>query len=142
MDRRPLVQTSEHRTNRKLAQYYPGFSQQQIILHKDRKLSFKQFSDSHRLTARQCTLANIIHFFFINDFIDEDPIRFKFADDTALILTADDILQLANQMHAAADNIKRWCDKWRMAVNGSKTEIVLSNYNSKDPVEIALKSDS
>ena len=78
---------------------------------------------------------------FNNDFIDEYPIRFKFADDTALILTADDILQLANRTQAAADNIKRWCDKWRLAVNGSKTEIVLFNYNSKDPFEIALNSD-
>ena len=77
---------------------------------------------------------------FINDFIDEYPIRFKFADDTALILTADDTLQLANRTQAAADDIKR-CDKWRMAVNGSKTEIVLFNYNSKEPFEIALNSD-
>ena len=70
---------------------------------------------------------------FIMDFIDEDPIRFKFADDTALILTADDILQLANRTQAAADNIKRWCDKWLIAFNCPKTEIVLFNYNSKDP---------
>ena len=75
-------------------------------------------------------LSPTLFILFINDFIDEYPIRFKFADDTALILTADDILQFANRTQAAADNIKRWC-KWRMAVNGSKTEIVLFNYNSK-----------
>ena len=78
---------------------------------------------------------------FINDFIDTYPIRFKFADGTALILTANDNLQLANRTQAAADDIKRWCDKWRMAVNGSKTEIVLFNYNSNDPFEIALNFD-
>ena len=44
-------------------------------------------------------------------------------------------------MQAAADDIKRWCDNWRMAVNGSKAEIVLFNYNSNDPFEIALNSD-
>ena len=70
---------------------------------------------------------------FINDFIDTYPISSKFADDTALILKADDNLQPANRTQAAADDIKRWCDKWRMAVNGSKTEIVLFNYNSNDP---------
>ena len=86
-------------------------------------------------------LSPTLFILFINDFIDEYPIRFKFADDTARILTADDILQLANRTQATADNIKRWCDKWRMAVNGSKTEIVLFNYNSKDPFEIALHSD-
>ena len=86
-------------------------------------------------------LSPTLFILFINDCIDEYPIRFKFADDTALILTADDILQLANRTQAAADNIKRCCDKWRMAVNGSKTEIVLFNYNSKDPFEIALNSD-
>ena len=78
---------------------------------------------------------------FINGFIDAYPIRFKFANDTALILTADDILQLAKGTQATADDIKRWCDKWRMAVNGSKTEIVLFNYNSNDPFEIAPNSD-
>ena len=86
-------------------------------------------------------LSPSLFILFNNDFIDEYPIRFKFADDTALILTADDILQLANRTQAAADSFERWCDKWRMAVNGSKTEIVLFNYNSKDPFEIALNSD-
>ena len=78
---------------------------------------------------------------FINDFIDEYPSRFNFADDTALILNADDVLQLANRTQAAADNTERWCDKWRMAVNGSKTEIVLLIYNKKDPFEIAVNFD-
>ena len=69
-------------------------------------------------------LSPTLFILFINDFIDEYPIRFKFADDTALIVTANDFLQLANRTQAAADDIKRWCDKWRMAVNGVKTEIV------------------
>ena len=86
-------------------------------------------------------LSPTLFILLINDFIDEYPIRFKFADDTARILTDDDLLQLANRTQAAADNIKRWCDKWRMAVNGSKTEIVLFKYNSKNPFEIALNSD-
>ena len=86
-------------------------------------------------------LSPTLFILFINDFIDTYHIRFKFADHTALILTADDNLQLANRKQAAADDIKRWCDKWRMAVNGSKTEIVLFNYNSNDPFEIALNSD-
>ena len=86
-------------------------------------------------------LSPTLFILFINDFIDIYPIRFTFSDDTALILTADDNLQLENRTQAAADDIKRWCDKWRMAVNGSKTEIVLFNYNSNDPIEIALNSD-
>ena len=86
-------------------------------------------------------LSPTLFILFINDFIDTYPIRFNFADDRTLILTADDNLQLTNRTQAAADDIKRWCDKWRMAVNGSKTEIVLFNYNSNDPFEIALNSD-
>ena len=86
-------------------------------------------------------LSPTIFILFINDFIDTYPTRIKFADNTALILTADDNLQLANRTQAAADDIKRCCDKWSMAVNGSKTEIVLFNYNSNDPFEIALNSD-
>ena len=41
-------------------------------------------------------LSPTIFILFNNDFLDEYSIRFKLADDTALILTADDILQLAN----------------------------------------------
>ena len=42
---------------------------------------------------------------------------------------------------AAADDIKRWCDKWRLTVNRSKTETVFFSYNSNDPFEIVLISD-
>ena len=41
-------------------------------------------------------LSPTLFILFSNDFIDENPIRFKFADDTALILTADDILHFAD----------------------------------------------
>ena len=112
------------------------------------RLSFIKIGNSHSNNfpihiglPQDSVLSLALFILFINDFIDEYPIRFKFADDTAVILTADDILQLANRTQAAADDIKRWCDKWRMAVNGSKTEIVLFNYNSKDPFEIALNYD-
>ena len=70
-------------------------------------------------------LSPTLFLLFISNSIAEYPKRFKFADDTALILTADDILQLANRTQTAADDIKRWCDKWRMAVNDSKPEMVL-----------------
>ena len=86
-------------------------------------------------------LSPILFILFINDFIDAYPIRLKFADDTALTLKTDDFLQLANRTQAAADDEKRWCDKWRMAVNGSKTEMVLFNYNINDPFKLALNSD-
>ena len=59
---------------------------------------------------------------FMYDFIDAYLNQFN---DTALTSTFDDFLQLANRTQAALDDIKRWCDKWRMAVNGAKTEIVL-----------------
>ena len=112
------------------------------------RLSFIKIGNYHSNTfpihnglPQGSVLSPTLFILFINDFVDEYRIRFKFVDDTALILNVDDILQLANRTQAAANNIKRWCDKWHMAVNGSKTEIVLFNYNSKDPFEIALKSD-
>ena len=111
------------------------------------KLSFIKIGNYHSNNfpihiglPQESALSPTLVILFNNDFIVECPIRFKFLDDTALILTADDIERLANRTQAAADNIKRWCDKWRMAVNGSKTEIVFFNYNSKDPFEIALNS--
>ena len=63
-------------------------------------------------------LSPTLFILFINDFIDAYPVRFKFAADTASILTTDYTLKLAHRMHASADDIKRWCNKWRMAVNG------------------------
>ena len=53
------------------------------------------------------TLFNL----FIKNFIHAYPIRLKFADDTALNLTAGDNLQLANQTQATADGLKLWCGK-------------------------------
>ena len=86
-------------------------------------------------------LSPTLFILFINDFTDAYPTRFMFGDHTTLILTADDILQLANSTQATAYDRKRWCDIWRMAVNGFKTDRVLFNYNSNDPFEIALFSD-
>ena len=86
-------------------------------------------------------LSPTLFILFINDFIDAYPIRFKFAHDTAVILTTDDFQLLANRTQATADDIKRWYDKWRMVVNGSKTEIVLFNQNSNQPLEISRDSD-
>ena len=112
------------------------------------RLSFKKMGNYHSNIfpihidlPQSSVLSPTLIILFTNDFIDEYPIRFKFADDTALTLTTGDILQLANRTQAAADNFKRRCDKCRMAVNGSKTEIVFFNYNSKDPFEIAVNSD-
>ena len=112
------------------------------------RISFIKIGNYHSNTVpihiglpQGSVLSPTLYILFIKDFINECPIQFKFADDTALILTADDILQLANRTQAAADDIERWCDKWRMAVNGSQTEIVLFNYNSKDPYQIAQISD-
>ena len=48
-------------------------------------------------------LAPTFFILFIKEFIDAYPIRFKFADDGALIVTADDTLQLAYRTQAAAD---------------------------------------
>ena len=88
-------------------------------------------------------LSPTLFILFLIDFIDAYPVRFKFADHIALILTDDVVLQLANRTQAAADDIKRWCDKWRMAVGGSITEItmVLLKYNSNNPFEIAPNFD-
>ena len=140
MDRRPLVQLQNIGITRILLSII------QVFL--SNRLSFKKIRNCHSNTfpihiglPQGSVLSPTLFSLFINDFIDEYPNCFKFADDTALISTADDILQLANRTQAAADNIKRWCDKRRMAVNGSKTEIVLFNYNSKNPIEIALNSD-
>ena len=119
-----------------------------IQLFLSNRLSIKKIGNYHSNNfpnhiglPQGSVLSPTLFILFINDFIDAYPIRFKFADNTALILTTDDILQLTNRRQAAADDKKRWCDKWRMAVNGSKTEIVLFNYNSNDPFETALNFD-
>ena len=140
MDRRPLVQTSKHRNTKKFAQKNPDFS--------SNRLSFINNGNNHSNNfpiliglAQGSVLSPTFFIRSMKYFIVEYSIRFKFADDTALILTADGTLQLANRKQAAADDMKQWCNKWRMAVKGFKPEIVLFNYNSNDPLEIALNSD-
>ena len=119
-----------------------------IHVFRSNRLSFIKIGNYHSnkfpiqiASPQGSALSPTSFILFINDFIDAYPNRFKFVNDTNLIVTTDDNLQLANQTEAAADDIKRLCDKWKMAVNGSKSEIVFFNYNSNDRFGIALKID-
>ena len=78
------------------------------------RLTFKKIGNYHSNNvpipfglSKGSVISPTLFILFTKDFIEAYPIRFKFADDTALILTVDDIPQIAKRTQAAAYNKKR-----------------------------------
>ena len=65
--------------------------------------------------------------FFTCDFLSEVEVKFKFAADCSAIISAFNTDTLHSTLQAVCHNIEFWCKKWRMVVNGSKTELLLLN---------------
>ena len=65
--------------------------------------------------------------FTATHFLSEVEVKFKFADDSSAIISAFNTDTLHSALQAICHNIEFWCKKWRMVVNGSKTELLLLN---------------
>ena len=70
-------------------------------------------------------LSPTLFILFINDFIGTLSPRFKFADDTAVLVKVSVPSTLESTLQEVANEVQTWCRKWRMVVNGSKTEIIV-----------------
>ena len=86
-------------------------------------------------------LSPTLFILFINDFIGSICPRFKFADDSALIVRAEDPTELGRLLQEAATTVQKWCNKWRMVVNGSKTEIIIFNSPKNQNPSIILNNE-
>ena len=70
-------------------------------------------------------LSPTLSILFIKDFIGTLSPRFKIADDTALLVKVSIPSTLESTLQEVANEVQNWCRKWRMVVNGSKTEIIV-----------------
>ena len=86
-------------------------------------------------------LSPTLFILFINDFIGTLSPRFKFADDTAVLVKVSIPSTLESTLQEVANEVQNWCRKWRMVVNGSKTEIIVFNAGNFSKPAIAMNGN-
>ena len=67
---------------------------------------------------------------FLNDFLSSQAQKFKFADDSSVIVTGKDPSELSVTLRKTCSDIE--AADWRMLVNGGKTELILFNSERND----------
>ena len=80
-------------------------------------------------------------FFYLSDFLSEVEVMFKFADDSSAIFSPFNTDTLHSARQAICHNIKFWCKKWGMVVNGSKSELLLLNCLADNTEPILLNGE-
>ena len=73
-------------------------------------------------------LSPLLFIIYINDLLSTCLNSFKFADDTSVLVTGKNFEDLQVRLNSTCREIESWCRKWRMVVNGSKTELMLLNF--------------
>ena len=86
-------------------------------------------------------LSPLLFIFYLSDFLSEVEVKFKFADDSSAIISAFNTDTLHSALQAICHYIEFWCNKWRMVVNGSKTELLLLNCLSDNTEPILLNGE-
>ena len=86
-------------------------------------------------------LSPLLFIFYLSDFLSEVEVKFKFADDSSAIISAFTTDTLHSALQAICHNIEFWCKKWRMVVNGSKTELLLLNCLADNTEPILLNGE-
>ena len=84
-------------------------------------------------------IAPILWLIYINDISDnwKEVEESLFADDTAMIAQSKDFRVAAQHIQKNLDDLKIWCEKWKVLVNASKCEVLLI---TKDPRESNFKA--
>ena len=67
----------------------------------------------------------------MNDFLNDEPCHYKIADDSAIMIQGINESDFSDKLEISCRGIENWCNKWRMGVNGSKTELILLNLEKK-----------
>ena len=94
------------------------------------------FSILMLVSPKGSVLSPLLFIFYLSDFLSEVGVKFKFADDSSAIISAFNTDTLHSALQAICHNIEFSCKKWRMVVNGSKTELLLLNCltDNTDPI--------
>ena len=72
-------------------------------------------------------ISPLLMIIYINDLLATHKNSFKFAEDTSVLVTGKNVEDLQVRLNSVCREIESWCRKWRMVVNGSKTELILLN---------------
>jgi hypothetical protein len=59
----------------------------------------------------------------------------QYADDTGIFATESSELGAVRKVQRAVDDIERWCRKWRVELNGDKSQLIIISRKKKKPDE-------
>ena len=99
------------------------------------------------LTPHPCSVSildynkdafSVLFIIFISDFLSNSIKRFKFANDSSELLSGQTIIELLKDICLG---IKLWSGRWRMAINGSKTNILPFTNSQEDFTQIKLNGE-
>ena len=65
-------------------------------------------------------LSPLVFIIFLNDLLNNQAQKFKFADDSLVIVTGKEPSELSAILRKACSDIDKWCADWRMLVKGGK----------------------
>ena len=88
---------------------------------------------------QRSVLSPVLFLIFISDFLSNSLKCFQFADDSSVLLSGQKITKLLKD---TCSDIEMWCRHWRMAVNGSKTEILPLTNSHEDFTQIKLNGEN
>ena len=87
-------------------------------------------------------ISPLLFIIYINDLLATPTNSFKFADDTSVLVTGEILEDLQVRLNSTCREIKSWCQKWRMVVNGTKTKLLLLNSDLSAVNLSTLNSDT
>ena len=87
-------------------------------------------------------LLPLLFIMYINDLLATQTNSFNFADDTSGLVTGQNVADLQVRLNSAHLEIESCCQKWRIVINGSRTELLLLNCEVSAVNLLTINSDS
>ena len=89
-------------------------------------------------TPQGSCLSPLIYIISVNDLPTGEKngaSQFQFADDIAICCTGPNEMAAVRKLQRAVDDVESWCRKWRMKLNGDKSNLVILSKKRKKQEE-------
>ena len=89
-------------------------------------------------TPQGSCLSPLIYIISVNDLPTGEKngaYQFQFADDIAICCTGPNEMAAVRKLQRAVDDVESWCRKWRMKLNGDKSNLVILSKKRKKQEE-------
>ena len=89
-------------------------------------------------TPQGSCLSPLLYIISVNDLPTGESrgtSQYQFADDIAVCGTANDEINAIRKVQKAVDDIEGWCRRWRVKLNGDKSNLVILSRKRKKPDE-------